>query len=254
MAGLATNRTMGNIDPSSNPLGGNAPFASGPNAGLTPNQMANNGYQWDLKSQSYQRSPSYAGAQAGQFVNGYLSNVPSLNGLGGGSGSFGGGGLGVISSGTPTSGGGPGGGSGGPAQLQMPDQSTVTTNAFNAARDRAAGQARASLSALNGELGASGMMGGGAQVQGTSDILNNARQSVSDVNRQAATSEAQTAADFAKTNYEGGIAQRGQDITAATARRGQDAQFALAQQTREMQLLSLALQGLGRGSGASQLY
>lgn len=104
------------------------------------------------------------------------------------------------------------------AAITAPDPTAATNAAFATAKDQAGALSRASLTSLNDELGASGMVGSGAQVQGTRDIIQNGAGQLGQVSRDLAGKTADQAAAFAKLNYEGSITQRGQDISAQNAR------------------------------------
>lgn len=237
------------------------------------------GYEYDPIKMSYVRTPTAAGERVNQYTNaaspalaGILGSIGSAAGGAGSStgsassatagiaGAGGGGSYGSSSSASP------GGSSGGPVQgggnipsIQMPDPAAATNAAFATAKDNAGKLARASLDSMNGILGSQGMLGSGAQVQGTRDIVSDAAGQVGQVSRDEAGKNADIAADFAKTNYGGAIAQRGQDVQSqeANARLGlareqgnqrlSFEQTQLAQQ-RQLQLLQLALSGMKGGS------
>lgn len=233
-------------------------------------QSAPPGYEYDPVQMQYVRTPTAQGAAVKEYndaanpaLAGLLASISGGGGLTGGAGSFGGG----TSSGGFTSGGGsvnPAGGITAGSRLptlQMPDQSAASRAAFATAKDRVGQTGRASLDALRGELGASGMLGGGAEGQLVRDTVTKASGELGQVSRDQASKEADLAADFAKTNYTGGIAQRGQDVQAA------EAQARLAQEQRladatlnfqkqqaasqqQLSMLQLALSGL-KGGGAA---
>jgi hypothetical protein len=150
--------------------------------------------------------------------------------------------------------------------LQMPDQSAATAAGYATAKDKVGQSGRASLDALRGELGASGMLGGGAEGQLTRDVITDASGQLGQVSRDQASKSADLAADFAKTNYAGGITQRGQDVSSqeAQARLAQearlsDANLAFQKQNaaanQQLQMLQMALSGLkGSGGGSGLVY
>lgn len=232
-------------------------------AGLQANAPA--GYEYDPVAMQYTRTPTSAGGRAGQYVNAFQSSVPALSGLvnaaagasgipGAGGGSTG---TGVAAGGT-TGTSAPGAFSGSPAgsptgtsgtgsyvaPMQLPDQSAAVAAQYAKAQDTVGQAGRGAVDALKGELGSTGMLGGGAQAQGTRDIIQSGQGQLGDVARSAAGTQAQTALDVATTNYGGGITQRGQDI------QNQQAQARLAfEQTqaayqRNIQLLGMAMNGL----------
>lgn len=195
-------------------------------------RSAPSGYQYDPVQMKYIRTPSSLGQDAAAMFGGMTGGGPaSLQALSGsGGGVFGQGGSGTGGS---TAGNVP--------HVAAPDMTSSNAATFGAAKDRAGQVARASLDALNGELGSQGMLGSGAQVQGTKDIIMDAGQFTSDVNRQNAVNDAQMKGDFAKLGYQGDITQRGQNIQHEEA----NAQLALAQQDRQMKMLQVMLQALG---------
>jgi hypothetical protein len=222
----------------------------------------NNGYYWDSIANEYKRDPAYAGQQKADYTSAYMNGVsPSMQAL---MGQFGGGagGGGGVSGSVGGGGTGTGTGTGNPVigQVQAPDMTAMNTAVFSKAKDRAGALARASLNSLNGELGASGggsMIGSGAQVQGTRDIIRSGAGMLQDTNNQMAINEAGLRSDFAKLGYQGSITQRGQDIQQQEA----NAQLALAQQDRYMKQIQLMMQmygtfsgGAGSGGGAGVPY
>lgn len=241
-------------------------------------QPAPPGYTWDSVEGKWVHSPT----QQGQAVNEYNTAAsPALAGLlssvgssatSGAASAFGGG---VPNSASASGsaaggvgGGAPGGGgvSGGNyvAPIQMPSFKGANDAAFATAKDKVGGTGRASLDALRGELGASGMLGGGAEGQLTKDVIQGASGELGQVARDQAVSGANMAADFAKTGYSGSIAQRGQDVSAqeAQARLAQEKELSNARMAfeqrqadsqKQLQLLTLALSGLKGSSGGSGL-
>lgn len=241
------------------------------------------GYEYDPVQMGYSRTPTSAGSRAAQFTEAALGGIPSLAGLSGGapsSGAFGtsttsagaasGGGtnvgstsvgglsgVGPISSGSSSSGSGPVSSGSRIAPVQMPDQAASNSAIFAAAKDKVGKLSRASLDSLNSEMGAQGMLGSGAQVQGTRDLIASGAGELGQVARDTAVSNANLASDFAKTGYQGEIAQRGQDVQSQEA----NARLALEQREAEAQLgvqrSQLGLQGeqlgLQRQTQGSQL-
>ncbi len=238
------------------------------------------GYTWDEVKGDWVHSPT----QQGQAVNQYTSAAnPALAGLmsnlstnlsggrtSGGTSPGGGGGLTAGGGGAFTS--GAGGGYGGSGLqtgsqlpgLQLPDQSKGTAAAYATAKDQVGKSARAGLDSLRGELGASGMLGGGAEGQLTRDVVTDASGQLGQVARDQAMKSADLSADFAKTNYAGGITQRGQDVnmSEAQARLAQESRLADAQLSfqkqnaaaqQQMQMMQLAMNGL-KGTGPGLVY
>lgn len=250
-------------------VGGPTPWWQLPGNGAARKNLeisAPDGYEYDPVQMAYKRTPTSAGQRAGAFQTAALDAMPSMKGLmdaaggamsgmGTGSSSFGGGG-GVNAGPTGVGGGVP---TSTMPTLQLPDTRGAEDAAFGAAKDKAGKIARSSIDSLNGELGAQNMIGSGAQVEGTRGAIESAAQYEGDAVRDATMKRVDLASDFAKTGYEGGIAQRGQDISAATTRRGQDvaaqeAQARLALETRQAQYqqLNLLLNSIGKmGGGAA---
>lgn len=223
------------------------------------------GYQYDPISMGYVRTPQSAGSNVNAFEN---AAFPSLAGITGSlTGALGsatdtgaaagtGSSTGAVGVGTGT--GAPG--SSGPvssgnyvASVQMPDMTASNNAQFAAAKDQVAQTSRASLDSLNGELGAQGMLGSGAQAQDVRDVVNNNAEQEGQVSRNLATQNANTALDVAKTNYQGSLTQRGQDIQAQQA----NAQLALEARGQQYQLLNTILNGISKiapGAGSSSPY
>jgi hypothetical protein len=169
-----------------------------------------------------------------------MGGIPSLQGLFG-SGS-------AASSGSFSGSGGTGGGpvtsGGGVAPIQMPDMTSSNNAIFAQAKDKVGKLSRSSLDSLAGELGSQGMLGSGAQVQATRDIVANNAGEMGQVERDLATKNADTALDVAKTNYQGSLTQRGQDIQSQEA----NARLALEERQQQYQLLNMILSGMGRAT------
>lgn len=236
------------------------------------------GYEYDPVKMEYARTPTAQGAAVNQYNN---AANPALAGLlagitgGGAAGASGGGSMGAFGFGgssTSTAGGASSVGTNGAGTtgisgggrlptLQMPDQSAASAASFATAKDRVGKTSRASLDALRGELGASGMLGGGAEGQLTRDVIQSGAGELGQVSRDQAVKETDVASDFAKTNFAGGITQRGQDVSASEAQarlaqeaRLSDANLAFQKQqaasSQQLQMLQLALSGLKGGGSA----
>lgn len=230
------------------------------------------GYIYDPVKMGYTQTPQAAGAAVNEFTQ---AANPALAGLfasiggaasGAGGGTVGGGG-GIGTSGTTGTSGGPSGSSsfggvtpgGTIAAPTLPDSTAATNAAFATAKDKAGKISRASLDSLRGELGATGNLGGGAEVQGVRDIISSGAGLEGQAARDEAMKQSEIAADFAKTGYAGAITQRGQDVSAqeAQARLAQErelqaSRLAFEQQQlksqQQLQMLQLALSGLKGGS------
>lgn len=187
-----------------------------------------------------------------QETSDYTSRLNALRqafGMGGGSGGSGGGSI---------FGGSSGGGTimGAPMNyteaeptrvpgVEAPDMTDANAQIFGRAKDQAGQVGRSSLQSMRDELGATGMLGSGAEVQGTRDIASKGMGLIGEVSRDNAINESSQKADFAKMKYQGDITQRGQDIAAQEAR----ARIALQRELAQQQMLQAALQGLMGGSG-----
>lgn len=275
---------IGNTYYPDNPNGYQGPDQSAPGFPIITKDQQNAkgapaGYTWDPVKREYVHSPT----QQGQAVNDYTKAAnPALAGLmsslgsgasaqfgggaqssGAGVGGFGSGGAGVPGGGVPGGGTNVTGGGHLPS-LTMPDQSAGTAAAYATAKDQVGKAGRASLDSLRGELGASGMLGGGAEGQLTRDVIQGSEGQLGQVSRDQASKGADLSADFAKTNFAGGITQRGQDVSSqeAQARLAQEARLSdanlafqkqQAASSNQLQMLQIALSGLKGGAGGSGL-
>ena len=196
-------------------------------------------------------------------ANNLRDAMNALNGGGGsgGSGGSGGGGLFGGGGGTGNAGaggsggyagmggaGGIGGGSlaymmgGGSAAPTPPDMTASNAATFGRAKDQAGQTGRASLTSLRDELGVSGMLGSGAEVQGVRDITQDAAGQVGQVTRDQAVNDSSQKADFAKLKYQGDISMRGQDVQA----QGDMARIKLQKELAQQSMLQAALAGLAQ--------
>jgi hypothetical protein len=181
-----------------------------------------------------------------------MAQANALKGLYGAMGSGGGGSITMPSMGGFAGGtGGSGGVTPGPQipQVQAPDMTAANNAAYGSAKDKVGNAARGALTSLNDELGAAGMLGSGAQVKGTEDVINQGQQELGETARGQARKQADLSADFAKTGYQGAITQRGQDINSQEA----NARLALESRQQYMQMLQAAMSGLkGSIGGGSE--
>lgn len=218
------------------------------------------GYQYDPIAMSYQRTPQSAGSNVNAFENAAFPSLAGITsslgtaatGAAAGTGAPGSTGAFGVGTGTGTASGPVTSGSY-QAGIQMPDMTAANDAAFAAAKDQVGQTSRASLDSLRGELGATGMLGGGAEAQDVRDVVNNNAEQLGQVSRNNATTNAATALDVAKTNYQGGITQRGQDIQSQEA----NAQLALTARNQQYQLLNTILNGISKiapGAGSSSPY
>ncbi len=94
------------------------------------------------------------------------------------------------------------------------DDSEAWRATYGRAKETAGNQARRGLDALMEMQGARGILGGGLGVgEIGSNILGPALNQLGDVNRQLAEKSYDAEVDRQKTNYQGGINQRSQDIS-----------------------------------------
>jgi hypothetical protein len=207
------------------------------------------GYVHNPVTGQWERPPAEQGSRQGTYINSLLQS----SGLGG----FGGSGSGTGSGGTGAGGGlgglqaavnGVSGGSVG--DIGPIDNTQANAAAFSRAKDTVGKTSRASIDALRGELGATGMLGGGAEAAGVRDAVLSGQGQLDDVTRQQAITGSDQALDIAKTNQASQLTQRGQDVSLQEA----NARLALEQAQlawqRQMQALSLAFSGPNmNGSG-----
>lgn len=225
----------------------------------TPGQQASQaGYAWDPVKNTYVRTPSSAGTNVHDYTNAALGG--SMTGLlsaagpgtsvginpGGGSGG-GGGGLGIMSS-SPNEG-IPGGGGAAISAISPVDMTASNAATFGAAKDQAGQTGRAEIDSMKGLMGASGMLGGGGEAQGTRDIVAQAGQGANDVTRANAVNSSTQNLDVAKTNQASALTQRGQDIAARQAQAQLAMEQAQLNSQRQLDMLRLALGSVSSGGG-----
>lgn len=185
-------------------------------------------------------SPSMQGLLGALGVGGAGSSTATsglTGGSGGVSGISGGTGTGVpnISGGTPIS------------DVKPVDMSAANAATFGAAKDQAGQTGRAEIDSMNGLLGATGMLGSGAQVQGTKDIVEQAGQGANDITRQNATTTAANDLDIAKTNQATQLTERGQNISAQQAQAQLAMEQAQLNSQRQLAILQSVLGGSSSG-------
>lgn len=179
-----------------------------------------------------------------------------LAGLTGGSGSSGtgsgfpsvlGSGVGSATSSTPT---GTSAASAYP-QLAPVDTSAATAASFNRAKDQVGETSRGALTGLAGAMAGRGIVGSGVEGRGQASAVNAGQQQLGDVSRQNAITTADEAQKNAETNYQGGIAMRGQDISHGDTynsqlltQRGQDITASGQAQAAKQAQAELALKAL----------
>ena len=232
----------------------------------TPDQIASAGapagYEWNPVQKQYIRTPTSQGQAVNQYntaANPALAGL--ISGIAGSAGSFAGGAAGAGGFGGSSFGGTTTSGSGSPTgsvsggsyvpQISLPSQQAAAESAFATSKDRAGALARSGLDSLRGELGATGNLGGGAEVQGTKDIIAAGQGQLGQASRDIAGKQADIATDFAKTGYQGAITQRGQDISAQEANARLALEQRQAESQRQLQLMTLALGGLKTAAGVT---
>lgn len=156
-----------------------------------------------------------------------------------------------------TGGAGTGTGGGLPGQTQLSfqqyyaptsaDASAAQSKAFALAKAQAGSEGQAAINGLAGQMAARGITGSGTQMRGIADRLAAATNPLAQTTAQQlqenvnmAQQNQQLAQQAAETAFQGGISQRGQDITAQTAQ----AQLAQQKQLAQQQMLQQALTGL----------
>ena len=220
-----------------------------PGSGGGPGTLANLqksapiGYTYDPVQMKYIKTPEAKGEEAGRAVRGLQSQLPGMFGIaaspgayvgmGEGGGSYGGySGYGGMMPGVQqisVSGGG-GASSGRVAPIQAPDFSAAQSAAFARAKDQVGLEAQGALTGLRSALGGRGLLGSGAEYQGTQNVITRGMGELGDVSREQAIQGAGAQERAASLGYTGGIQQRGQDIQSQQAQAGLQAQIAEANQ------------------------
>lgn len=118
----------------------------------------------------------------------------------------------------------PGGGTyGTPATVpavQMPVDTTAAT--FARAKDRAGQALQGTLKGIQNNAGARGLSGSTAEQAATNSAILGAGQTLADESTQLASDYAREQEQAAETGYQGGVTQRGQDISSLDTTRGQN--------------------------------
>ena len=106
------------------------------------------------------------------------------------------------------------------ANYGPPDATAYEEAAFGRAKGQAGALGRTALESLRGELSGRGILGSGAEIEGTARIISDATNPLSDLNvaqlgeRYAASGrERQLSEGRSQADFSGRIAQRGQDIS-----------------------------------------
>lgn len=133
-----------------------------------------------------------------------------------------------------------------PAQLPGRVQASTPADAaaaeaaeFGRAKDRIGKLGRGSMMALQEQLDARGMGGAGYEADATSQVLNEVTGQTGEVIRDQAIQALVRQRQVEDRNYQGDIAQRGQDIGFTTTTRGQDANYELGRYGMITPLMSL---------------
>jgi len=114
-------------------------------------------------------------------------------------------GMGSSSDTTTTGGGG----------VEFPDTSAASNAAWLRAKDRTANTYRGALDALQNQMVGRGIEGSGIEAANTRGLMGAGAGELSDVAREQAIQDVASQLDIAKTKYQGGITQRGQNISLA---------------------------------------
>lgn len=126
-------------------------------------------------------------------------------------------GLPALGSSSGSSGSGSGSSAASVPMVQMPQGSAGSDAAFARGKDQAGQTARASLTALRGEMAGRGLRGSGIEAGEVGKTIARGAAGVNEFTREQAIQDAGNAADLAKQEYQGRITQRGQDIGVAQA-------------------------------------
>lgn len=113
-------------------------------------------------------------------------------------------------------------------QIQMPDMSAAQNAAFNTAKNQQGKVTASALAGLQSSLAGRGLLGGGYEGKGTTDIVQQGAQALGDLTNQQAITQAQQALQTGLAGYQGAIQQRGQSIQQGEAQQ----QAALQQQSQ----------------------
>ena len=105
-------------------------------------------------------------------------------------------------------------------QLQQVNQQPANAAAFAQAKDSVGLQMRGALTGLAGAMAGRGISGSGLEAAGQLGVVNTGQGQLGDVSRQQAVTNANLSNQNAVTAYQGGIAQRAQDIGVGEANLG----------------------------------
>lgn len=110
-----------------------------------------------------------------------------------------------------------GSGPAGAPTLAPVDTTAAQSAAFGKAKDQVGLETSGALTGLRSALGGRGMLGSGLEERGTAAVANKGQGELGDVSRQAAVTSADLANENAKTNFQGGITERGQTLASEAA-------------------------------------
>lgn len=99
------------------------------------------------------------------------------------------------------------------AHLAAPDSSGAQANEFARAKDQVGLQTRGAITGLAGAMAGRGTVGSGVEGRGQQQIVGQGQQQLGEVSRDQAITGANLAQKDAEAEYQGSIAQRGQDIS-----------------------------------------
>lgn len=137
------------------------------------------------------------------------------------------------------------------------DTSAAQAAAFARAKDQVGQTAQGALKGLRSANGATGRMGSGSEGRQVASVVGQGQAQLGDVSRQGAIQESDRAQNEGNINYQGGIAQRGQNVSM----RGQDVaantannQLTLQKNQMAQQSFQGLLQAMGQSGAMKGLY
>lgn len=145
----------------------------------------------------------------------------------------------------------PGGGPSNVSGVAPVDTSAATSAAFANAKDQVGEETGGALTGLRSALAGRGLLGSGAESRGTTSVITKGQGELGKASRGQAIETADLAQKNAETNYQGQVAQRGQDVQ----REQNIMQANLGQAQLQQQQRQMVLNGLMAAlSGAVQSY
>lgn len=233
------------------PVGGYGPTAN-PTTGQT-GAAGNAGYSWNPVSGTYtptatspatqnQLLQTAVGQQQQKFNTGMQQEGQIYNAVLAGLQNPSGGLFGMPNVSNFTAGLGSGTSIPPPTSLSMPDPTAATNAQFARAMDAQGQQNQGAIKGLNSALAGEGLLGSGTQGAQTGQIVQQGAENLANLTREQAIQNLNTANQFATTQYQGGIQQRGQNI------QQQESQEQL-QENAALAALQAALQLRGQNIG-----